>query len=253
MIINDLVILGMATPQHLKNGRTTVCLGGWSYEHGFIRIYPTKPQMNLHRWDIIKVDVEKNSIDARNESWKIVGSRDNWDYLENSITKVGRVKDLQEKTRILSQNATPCVNELNENRISLGLIKPHKIHKMYFGKNSQYGKPIQLALLSTHAQKWAAVKRDYPQEPRLKYSCENCQTKQGFHNQTILEWGFFEWMRKNPDNQKQVWENAKFLSENHDIYLFVGNQQNQLTSYVIINSIPLRKTDIPTTKNMFDL
>jgi hypothetical protein len=250
MIIHDLVILGRATPQHLKNGRTTVCLGGWSYEHGFIRIYPTKPRMGLRRWDVIKVEVERNKSDTRQESWKIVQSRDNWDYLENSVTKAGRVKKASAKREIITKNVTSCVAELNNNHISLGLIKPEVIHRAYFGKNAHYGKPVQMALFSTHAKQWAKVKSDYPREPRIRYTCSNCQTKQGFHDSVILEWGFYEWMRKNPDNIEQIWENARFFDDDYDVYFFVGNQQNQRTSYIVINSIPLKKTDDPLPERL---
>lgn len=251
MQIDDLVILGRAAPQHLKNGRTTICLGGFSYEYGFIRIYPTKPQMGVKRWDVISVEVEKNDADTRDESWKIVGSRDNWDYLEDSVSKRGEVKSQQARREIVDNNLSSCVNELNSQHISLGFIKPKQIFEMYFGDNPQYGKPVQLPLFSTHAKQWAAVKRDYAKEPRLRYECENCLTKQGFHDQVVLEWGFYEWMRKNPNNIEQVWENAQFLSENHEIYLLVGNQQNHRTSYMVISTISLRKLDKPTTKSMF--
>lgn len=248
--INDLVVLGMAIPQHLKDGRTTVCLGGYSREHGFIRVYPTKPDMGLSRWDVIEVEVEKNSSDTRQESWKIVGSRDNWEDLGRSIRKVGRVKDVSERWNLVTENTAECVSSLNEKHQSLGFIKPQVIHKMYFGKNQQYGQPVQLALFSSHAKKWAAVKHDYPVLPRLKYSCEHCRTQQGFHDQSVLEWGFYEWMRKNPNNIEQVWENARFLSEDHEIYLFVGNQQNKRNSYLVINSIPLNKSQKPSMRRL---
>ncbi|MAU08454.1 MAG: hypothetical protein CL607_01435 [Anaerolineaceae bacterium] len=207
--------------------------------------------MGVSRWDVISVDVEKNVADTRNESWKIVGSRENWDYLEDSVRKVGRVKNSDQRREIVTDNLTSCVSELNNNHISLGFIKPQIIHKMYFGKNDQYGKPIQLPLLESYAKEWPKVKYDYELEPRLKYSCEQCQTKQGFHDQVILEWGFYEGMRKNPDNLEQVWENAQFLSDEHEIFLFVGNQQNRRNSYVIISVIRLKKQEKPTTKSMF--
>jgi hypothetical protein len=49
MIINDLIILGRACPEPLKDGRVTVCLAGWSEEYGFIRLYPTRPNFQCKR------------------------------------------------------------------------------------------------------------------------------------------------------------------------------------------------------------
>jgi hypothetical protein len=240
-IIDDLVVIGLATPQHLKNGRTTVCLGGWSETCGFIRIYPMPPGMGLHRWDIISVEVEKNNQDTRHESWKIVGSRTEWDSLDAHVEQVGKITSPFEKRQIIVNNSSPCVNIINDNMDSLGFVKIEKLHKAYFDKNPQFGKPIQMALFASHAQDWAKVKRDYELEPRLKFTCPDCQTKRGFHDHGVLEWGWYEWMRKNPDNMGQVFENALLYSDKHDIYAFVGNQQNQRTSFKIINAISVQK------------
>ncbi len=188
-VIDDLVVMGLAAPQHLKNGRTTVCLGGWSSTRGFIRIYPTKPDMDIHRWDIIQIEVERNEQDTRLESWKIVGSKEEWDELYRHVKKVGRVDSPYERRQIVVNNLSPCVSVLNTAHQSLGFVHAAKIRNAYFGPNPQYGKPIQMALFSTHAKGWASVKRDFEQEPRLKYSCPDCRMKQGYHDQVVLEWG----------------------------------------------------------------
>ncbi|MDQ7027951.1 MAG: hypothetical protein Q9P01_06615 [Anaerolineae bacterium] len=86
MLLDDLIILGRACPEPLQNGRVTVCLAGYSYEHGLIRLYPTHPRMKMKRWDIVKIEVERNQQDTRAESWKIVGSRSNWDDLDKQIS-----------------------------------------------------------------------------------------------------------------------------------------------------------------------
>ena len=59
MRIDDLVILGRAAPQHLKNGRTTICLGGWSYEHGFIAQELQETQKDNDA-DYLKLVMDKN-------------------------------------------------------------------------------------------------------------------------------------------------------------------------------------------------
>lgn len=71
-IIDDLIILGKAFPQELKDGRITCCTAGWSPTRGFIRIYPIPPESEkLKRWNIVSTKVERNLNDWRDESWKI--------------------------------------------------------------------------------------------------------------------------------------------------------------------------------------
>src|SRR5688572_9893335 len=97
MVIDDLVVLGRACPEPLKDGRITVCLGGYSFSKGFIRIYPTKVNMDINQWAIIKVEVERDERDTRNESWKIAGSKNDWDNLHRRVKRVG---DLAKEKRL---------------------------------------------------------------------------------------------------------------------------------------------------------
>ena len=207
--------------------------------------------MGLHRWDMIRVEVERNERDARQESWKIVGSRQDWDNLYQRVETVRKITNPYERHEVVVNNLSSCIVAINRAQGSLGLIRPREIKKVYFAQNPQYGKPYQLSLFETHAQEWAKVKRDFKVEPKLRYVCSECETQQGYHDQKILEWGFFEWMRKNPDNIEQVWENAGFYSPDHEIFLFVGNQANRRTSFLIINVLPIRKTPEPFQRPLF--
>lgn len=238
-IIEDLIVLGRAVPERLRDGRVTVCLGGISRSRGFVRIYPTRLRMDIRRWDIIRVEVERNNNDTRLESWKIAGASKNWESLYQKVEKIGRVDSPLQRRKIVTSNLTECVVDLNTNRKSLGIIRP-TVRELYFGKNPHYGKPIQMSLPTSEAEEWARIKHHYEYEPRIKYSCPNCKTSQGFHDQKILEWGFYEWMRKNPNNMQQVFENARFHSDSHEVCLFVGNQANQRTSYLVISTLPIQ-------------
>jgi hypothetical protein len=243
-IIDDLVVLGRAVPETLKDGRKTVCLGGLSRTRGFIRIYPTRLKTPIKRWDILRVEVERNNRDSRSESWKIVGSRDEWSTLGGRIRKVGRIDDAFERRDIVLENLSPCVEKINSAHKSLGIVQPTIIHRKYFGDNPQYGRTTQPLLFDVDEEDWAAVKRDFPLEPRLEYTCSNCRIA-GNHNQKILEWGFYMWMHKNPDNVEQVWTNARIESNSHETYLFVGNQVRYPTSFLIISVLPIRRLPDP--------
>lgn len=69
------------------------------------------------------------------------------------------------------------------------------------------------------------------------------------HDQTVLEWGFYEWMRKHPDRPEQVWENALINSPNHLCFFFVGNLVRYRNAFVIISVLRLPKTS--PTKTLF--
>lgn len=236
-IIDDLIILGRACPEPLKDGRVTVCLGGYSYSLGFVRIYPTRTNMPWKRWDIVRVEVERDERDTRDESWKIVGSRTEWDNLADKIEIVGTVPKAKRAT--LVRNLTDsCVQAINANKRSLGIVRPAVIKK-YFAENSHYGQLFQLALPGF--AETTSVKRDFEYEPRVQYRCEECLNKKP-HDQQVLEWGFYEWVRKNPDNKEQVWENALFNSPKHDLYFFVGNQLKYKNSFLVISVLRIPKS-----------
>lgn len=249
MLLKDLIILGRACPEPLKDGRVTVCLAGYSHDYGFIRLYPTHPQMQMSQWDMIEVDVERNEQDTRDESWKIVGSRDEWDNLPTKIKVVGRV-DSPEKRRNLIGNLTdPNANALNEQKRSLGIVKPDVL-KTYFGTNSKFGEWKQLGLPGfTDLDKYF-TKRDYELEPRVNYRCLDASPPTE-HDQQVLEWGFYEWFRKNPENIEQVWQNAGFGKTNTDLYFLLGNLFKYRNSFMVISV--LRVPSGAVTKPMFPM
>ena len=57
--IDDLIILGRSVPTEMRNGRRTICVGGYSPTYGFIRLYPTFYDFDISRWSIIEVKVER--------------------------------------------------------------------------------------------------------------------------------------------------------------------------------------------------
>lgn len=147
MRIHDLVVLGRACPEPLKDGRITVCLAGHSQEHGFIRLYPTRAEGGTFRqWDIIEVDVERDDRDNRAESWKIAGSNDDWAGLSDKFHIVGHLESLDARRKLLHPLTVGCVNDLNDSKRSLGIVQPDEILKTYFKDNPNYGELFQRRL-----------------------------------------------------------------------------------------------------------
>lgn len=234
-VIDDLVVLGRACPEPLKDKRVTVCLGGWSAEFGFVRLYPTRMDMKWRNWDIVRVEAEQNPDDTRLESYKIAGSKDEWDILGSKIEIVGHVESRDERRNLIGNLTDTCVQVINSQRRSLGIVKPAEILKTYFEDNPGYGKVWQMGLPGLTELDGVRVKRDFPYEPRIRYRCPECTTSAGYHDQQVLEWGFYQWFLKEPDKRDQVWENARFGRADTDIYLFVGNQFAHRTSFMVIS------------------
>lgn len=230
MVIDDLIVLGRACPEPTSDGRTTVCLGGYSYDHGFIRIYPTKIDTPIHRWDIVAAEVERNPKDSRRESWKIVDSHEGWDGLNKNIEKLGEFPS-ENRLSLVDSIADSCVNVINARKDSLGVIKPIDISP-YFRPNPKHGGFYQLVMPMLAVK--ASVKRDFIQEPRFRYTCTSCLAKKG-HDQQVLEWGVYRFMEKYPDRYEEVWGALLLTNERYCHYLFVGNQAQHRSSFMVIS------------------
>lgn len=234
-VIEDLIVLGKSVPSEIHNGRATVCTAGYSYELGLVRLYPTNVYSPLKRWNIVRVPVEKDPQDSRFESWKIQGSKREWTRLHEKIEVVDQLHR-SERQKLIASMVDGCVLDLNQERRSLGIVQP-VIEKCYFKEEPNFDSTAQQELFGGFKP---TTKKQYPEYPRIRYRCTECKTKT-HHDQQVLEWGFYEWMRKNPDNIEQVWENVRINSDDREKYFFVGNQRNQRTSFMIISLLTFKK------------
>ena len=246
--IKDLVILGRSCPEPLKDGRVTVCLAGWSETLGFVRLYPTRRDMPGKRWDIISVEVEKNPRDTRTESWKIHGSKSDWENLSDNIEVVGRYTTPEARRNLVVNLLDKSVNFVNGEKRSLGIVKP-SVLKTYFRENNRYGELFQQALPGFTDLDGTLTKRDYPQQPVVCYTCPDDEESTTEHKHQVLEWGFYEWIRKNPTNPEQVWENSGFYNDKYDVFFLVGNQLAHRNNFMVISVLRLQKG--AATKDMF--
>jgi len=238
IVVDDFIVLGRGCPERIKNGRVTVCTAGYSYRHGFTRIYPTKIWMPLHQWSIIRVPLERNPQDTRGESWKIQGAKSEWDRLSEKIEVIGELKR-EDRLNLIANLTNDCVNTINKAKRSLGIVKPI-IEKCYLSQQEDYDTSTQLTLLGVPLPK---VKEQYPTIPRIRYRCLNCECKTS-HDQQVIEWGFYEWIRKNPDKADQVWENALIYSQKHEIFFFIGNLFRYRNVFLIVSVLRLPKAPI---------
>lgn len=246
--LEDVVILGRAAPEEMGDGRQSVCTGAWSSERGFIRLYPIDPQDNLFsRWDIVNVDVERNPNDYRHESWKIKGRK------KNQTEKVEIVGEYpRHKRGTLIHNLTDdCVNDINEAERSLGIISPDEIHELEYVDWETDDAPGKQVKLFENIEEYKPDNReDFEQNIKLRYTCEDCSTKQGYHNQTLLSWEAYMGM-KNTDNKNQLSDNFRFDDDDYRHWLFVGNMNSYKNSFIVISVLRLKDPSINSTFRSF--
>ena len=95
----------------------------------------------------------------------------------------------------------------------------------------EYEKTVQLELFS---DKPFQTIHNYDIQPRIKYRCSECRAEDP-HDQQILEWGVYEWIRKHPDNVEQVWKNLHLGESGYDTRFLVGNMARHRMSFMIIS------------------
>lgn len=235
--IDDLVVLGRAAPEPIQDGRETVCLGGYSETEGYVRLYPTKRRMTeMSRWNIISVPVESDdSHDNRKESYKIAGSKEDWDILHKKVEKIGEL-DKGERIRLVDRLAGDCTAALNENRKSLGIVEPRNF-SAELRKNDQRG-GIQSQLTGGTLK----GKNDYKYKLYLNYCCKGCQ-QESWHNQSTIEWGVYKYWDKN-DDHRGVIDALGLTDDKRKCYFFVGNLNNHRTAYIVISVLRFKHKDM---------
>jgi len=95
------------------------------------------------------------------------------------------------------------------------------------------------------------VKREFQFEPRITFTYPGCQTASGQHDFQVLEWGVYEWIRKNPENKEQVWENLGIGKQEWDQFFLVGNQAAHRNSFMIISVLRFKPGGKPVTAPLF--
>jgi len=235
LVIDDLVILGRSSPDTLKDNRVSVCAAGYSPKHGFVRLYPTRVDSPLRMWNIVSVEVERNPQDARSESWRIVGSKSDWDSLSDKIRIVGRF-ERSRKMAFINPHVSGCVNDLADRGRSLGIVEPVS-RRCYLADRDDYDPTMQVTLMG---RALVSDKHRYGLQPRVEYRCSRCRSAKN-HDEQILEWGVYEWMRKNPGNEERVWENLFHNEGQQRILFLVGNQAKWPTSFMVISVLRLPK------------
>lgn len=232
--ISDLVVLGRTGPESISGDRRNiVCLGGYSETHGFIRIFPTRMDMDtLQQWNVVSVPVERPEKDPRDESWKIAGSKREWRALPEKVEQVGRL-DYRERVELVQDLAGDCANTLNEEKRSMGVVEPAEIHSMEVDESDK--QPVQVTL----GGRERPTKRSYP-KLYAEYNCVGCAAETR-HRQHITDWELYRYWDTNDDVEGAI-PASRILDDGWKHYFLVGNLRDHQTAFIIGSLIRFKRS-----------
>ena len=187
-----------------------------------------------HRWNVVSLPLERNKKDSRDESWKIQGSKTEWDTLSSKI-KLKRKLSREEWVGLIEylkeHHSYGCIEDINDKKLSLGIIVPKIIDKkLEERKNIETG--FQTTLINDNL---FMTVNNYGVRPVISYSCPKCRTKKRQHNQGVLEWGVYEFLRNNQTHKDLVWQNLRLDDSGYDKIFLVGNMNLYRSRFLIIS------------------
>ncbi|MBS9393928.1 MAG: DUF342 domain-containing protein [Dolichospermum sp. LBC05a] len=212
----------------------------------WIRIYPIRfrsLEIDKHyrRWSIISAEIEKNSKDNREESFRIN---------DDSITIIREIdtkNNWQErKSFILLDNLRfQSIEDIKKSKKSLGIIKPKHINKYYYKDDEREWNEKQQALQNQlNLFKKPLELEKIPYKFYYNFVSENGTN----HNFSIIDWEIQQLYRKSrnastkmtqQEREREALEKVRqkledeFISQK-DLYFIVGNQQIHPNSFMII-------------------
>ena len=234
MRLDDFTMLGRTEPTESRTYGACVCSAGYSRElRQFIRIYPLPFPSSIPKWSRCTLPVRRPRGDSRVESWRIDTDGDTAFQAERAVNVFGKA-DKDAEFEWLKSMASPSIADLNARRASLGIIAPSSM-TWAFERRDNVDPADQLTLFDRVEHAGTTHQSDLV--PKVRFRDEH-----GPHRLSLKEWGCHEWLRKQRFNAEQLWSNLRFDDPSYEHLLFVGNQNNHRTSWLIISTVSRRKT-----------
>lgn len=236
-----------AYPEKSQKHGQVVCTAGLTEEGEWIRLYPVHFKLfsgkhKIKKYDWIEVECQKATEKlGRKESYKV---RDGSIKIVDRSLSEGKVKgkvNWPERNKYVLQNIAPSLEHLqekyNEDRTSLGLIKPKEVLDFYKRGELQIyedNKEFQQALFGTKMP----VIEEIPHIFGYSFKCGGCSG--GGHNIQCEDWELLESYRSWGKLYKDVnilWDKLyqKYFTEmvEKDFYFFMG-MFSQYPTWLII-------------------
>lgn len=220
MRIDDFVCLGRTVPETSTKYGVKVCMAGYSEElRSLIRVYPLEIANPVHARSRCVLELERNPNDSRIESWKLHDRR---------IMSVGPQVPTPSVLRFLRGWLSGSIKELNERRVSLGVIEVSGECQGVFKRREEVVSPDQGTLFDM-ADSHGSFGAKLDIAPYLSFS----DPEEFRHTLQVREWGVYEWVRKNRPEASSVWDNLS-LRDGRPTILVVGNMNNYRNTWLVI-------------------
>lgn len=251
--LKDMVVLGQGAPNQTQKlgGRQARCLCLWSDKTGFVRVFGV-PYGYVHDWEMINVEVRKPNDDGRENSFVVYNYEIEFDnlskriYAQKEVTikgnKINKKLKRSEQISLLENLSKSTFSQIRDNSKSFGLIKP-KTMKFMLRQNKETSE----AQTTLRNDDYSIMNQnDFAFLPYLEYECDGpCNSKHP-HEQKIVEWGAYQFMRKNPNSEEhclKLKDNYHLGEEDYLHYLLIGNHKIYPTTYFIVKIIRFKITD----------
>ena len=244
-----ILIVTKTYPSISRKYKETVCTAGVLLNDDekpiqWIRIYPIRfRSLDLDkrypRWSVISAEIERNTKDYREESFRINDS--SIEIVRNINTK----DNWKERKSLILPLEFSSVSEIINNGKSLGIIKPQSIRKYFYRKTSREWSSRQQAIQDQLDLFEPSVELE-----KIPFQfCYDFVAKDGkSHKYSINDWEIMQLYRNCRNNSEQVSLEDKekealekvrqkleadFLM-NKDLYFIVGNLKNHKNTFMII-------------------
>lgn len=233
MILTDFTMLGRTEPTESKKHGVCVCSAGYSRElRQLVRIYPLPWPNSIRMWSRCTVPLRRPKDDNRVESWRIDAPDDDADTAESAVHIHSRA-DKDSEFDFLASISVSGVKEMNEERRSLAIVKPRYL-RGFFDRRIDVDPAEQITMFERREHEGVAHRSDLI--PRLQFMDDSGNMSK----LSLKEWGCSEWLRKNREDADLLWNNLSIGDPTYEHLLFIGNQNHQRTSWLVISVIRRR-------------
>lgn len=229
------VVLGQTIPEKSRKYGLRVCTAGYDIVNKeFVRVYPLAVDRHFKRWEnYFHLPVRKNPNDSRPESWRLQEGAINKlsDLPKAKISRKGAKVDLLQS--IYYQHKYRSINELNEDRKSLAVIKLKNIQPYFVAQDKKpvNTKQLDLFLDDGNVDTDFFTREGFKFQPRVKFKDEAGKP----HDLGLFSWDAYMHQSKLAPlyGQDNLWQvlNAPGNSEK---FALIGNQNNRRSSWLII-------------------